>query len=494
MPLLTFKRQLAGEVEGIAGTAPPGFPTIGQANTLVESLTVALEVDPFTRDFVRETSTAIKDVVGKQSAAINFRVDLKGTTLGTHAAGAPNFSKYLRGCGFEEFELSTITIGAVTDGPFRAGEIVSQAVSAATAVVAIDTHNGTTELIIDKASIVGTINNSGEWTGDETTAAATPTTTESNEGFGWRLKTIPLKEFDLTGAWSTAPTAGDVIEGATSGARMIYVADISTNVIAWRDLRGTFSVSETLDNLTSGVSSIGTLANPTREEYTFADPLTLQVWEDGVAIRTVGSRGTMTMEFEVNRPTKMAFEFRGILSSATDVVNLTGILYDFTTPPLWAGAVTGFADNENAGEVDTSDEQDPCLRTLSLALGASLADRECAGATGGFKEVIIANREGTFSMDPEATLEADIAFLGLLRSGQVQRLRVPVGSNDGNRFTVFCPGLQIQAAPTGDRDGLLTRELTGKMTGGNLNNLLGTPASLSTIGGDNELVILYHTS
>ncbi len=495
MTLLTRKKQLAAREEDVVGTSPSGFPANTDADTLPEELAVSPEVDAFTREFVRDAATALKKTIGKKTGGVSFKADMKGTTLGTHAAGAPNFSKYLKGCGFEEVEVQFILIGAVTGGPFRHGETITQTVTGETRTVFIDTHNDATQLNVESKA-AGTVDAVNIWTGQDTGATATPTTVPADEGFGWRLNTVTQKEFDLTGAWSTAPTAGDVLEGATSGARCIYLSDNTVTQIFYREIRGTFTDGETLDNVTSGVASMGTLATPTREEYTYNDPLALTVWEDGVAVVINGARGNVAFEFEVNRPTKMLFELRGVLTSASDLANLTGINYDYTTPPLWAGAVTGFADNESTAgsDEDESAEQDVCMRTLNLDLGAQLADRECAGAAGGLKEVFIPDREGTFSMDPEATREDDIAWLGLLQAGTVARLRVPVGTADGNRFTFFMPGLQLDAASAGDRDKIMTRDVTGGLTGGNLHNLVASPTLLSSIGGDNEIAILYHTS
>lgn len=495
MPLLTAKKQLAAAVEATAGSAPAGFPTAAQAATLPANLSVSPDVEKFAQDFVRDSATALKETVGKKAGGIEFECDLKGTTDGLHATGAPNYSKFLKGVGFEEVEIQNIAIGAVTSGPFRHGETITQTTTAATATVFMDTHNGAAEIYVDKDSVTGSPNNSAVWTGQDSGATATPTAVPADEGFGWRLVTTPLKEFDLNAVWGTNPTAGDVIEGQTSGARMIYQSGgVSVVKTVYRELRGTFSNGETLDNLSTGATGVGTLANPTREEYNVGHPMTQQVWEDGVAVQINGARGSLAMNFEVNRPTKLAFNYRGVFGSASDVPNLTGVNYDFTTAPLWAGAVSGYVDNENAADVDEADEQDPCLRTLTLDLGVQLADRECAGATGGLKEVIVGSRDGTFTMDPEATPEDDIGWLTALQNGQVQRLRVPVGSSDGNRFTIFSPGLQLDSAPSGDRDGLMTREVSGKLTGGHLNNLVASPTNLSSIGGDNELVIIYHTA
>lgn len=491
MPLLTNKKQLAAAIEITAGTVPT--LNAATATTLPSELGVSTEIDKFTRDFVRDSATALKENVGKKTGTITFKAEMKGTTSGAHGT-APNFSKFLQGVGFEEVEIQSILIGAIAGGPFRHGELVTQTSSAARAVVFMDTHDDAPQLFVDKNSIVGTIDGTNAWTGFETGATATPTAVAVDEGMAWRLITVPLKTFTLTADWSGVnPVLGDVIEGNTSGARGIFESDDAAGIVQYRELRGEFSAGETIGNLTQDNTPGGTLHGTPALGYVYGGSMSQRVHEDGLAVTIAGARGNMSLEFEVNRPVMMAFEFRGVLNDASDIVNLTGISYDYGTPPLWAGAISGFADNEGAASVAEGAEQDPCMRTLTIDLGAQLADRECAGAVGGLKEVIISNRDGTFSMDPEATPDADIPWMTNLQSGDVMRLRVPVGASDGNRFTIFTPGLQLDGNDTGDRDGLMTREVSGKLTGGNLNNLNGTPANLSTIGGDNEIVIIYHT-
>jgi hypothetical protein len=103
-------------------------------------------------------------------------------------------------------------------------------------------------------------------------------------------------------------------------------------------------------------------------------------------------------------------------------------------------------------------------------------------------------RAGTGSMDPEVTLEADIPWLSYLKNGTTTRLRVPVGSSDGNRFTFFMPGVQFTGQSYGDRDGIATYDLPFNLTGGYHHNVAGSGTQLDVYGGDNELVLLYHVS
>ena len=92
------------------------------------------------------------------------------------------------------------------------------------------------------------------------------------------------------------------------------------------------------------------------------------------------------------------------------------------------------------------------------------------------------------------TLEADIPWLDYAKAGTTARLRVPLGSTDGNHFTFFMPGVQMDSPSYGDRDGIATHDIPFRLTGGFPHNLGGAGTLLDVFGGDNELVILYHTS
>ena len=99
-------------------------------------------------------------------------------------------------------------------------------------------------------------------------------------------------------------------------------------------------------------------------------------------------------------------------------------------------------------------------------------------------------------MDPEDSLEADLGWLTAIQNGAIYRLSTTVGADDGNRFTLQIPGIQVTSGGEGDRDGTATQDLSLRVTGGNLFDL-NDPRSasvVSSIGGNNELILLYYTA
>ena len=231
----------------------------------------------------------------------------------------------------------------------------------------------------------------------------------------------------------------------------------------------------------------------TGESFDAMPPLALRLYTDGKSITGRQCRGNVSFNLEVNRPARMDFTFRGTLDSVTDAPLLTGIGYENTDPPLWETSSIGYADNETAGDQAQSAEISPCLKTLTVDMGNQLVDRKCAGAADGLVEVYISARDGSGSMNVEDALEADIGWLTRIQDNQCVRLRCSVGATDGNRFTFSMPGIQFTQHSEGDTDGIVTQDMTFRLTGGNLFDLAAN-TNLTSIGGDNELVLVYHTS
>ena len=494
MPLIASKKQVSAELQSVVDLIPPTLGNASTSDTLVEEVEVTYDIERFERTFVRNSITSLKDVVGQKAVGIAFTFELLGD--GTpFAAAPPRWSKFLEACGMKTVVIQRIGITAVTGGPFRHNETIVQAVSGAVGRVVGDVHNGTTEILIDKASIVAAFDATNIITGDDTGATATADAVNTDEGHAWIPITDVIKQIDTLADLTPALAIGNVIEGQTSFARgRVSKASVTGDFeVEYIPLRGTFQDGEVLNNLTTAAATIATTATPVREVYLQGHPIALRIFEDGIATTALGARGTPTFTFEVNRPVRCRVEFRGVLNATADIANILGINYDFTTPPLWVAANIGYANNELVADVDLSDEQAPCFGTLELALGAELADRKCADASGGLVETWITVRNGTGSGNPEATPEADLGFLRDLQNGQVFRLRVTVGVVDGQLFEFQIPGGQHTGDDPADEDGRMTRDFAFDLTGGNITNLNGAGTSINSIGGNNELILIYHS-
>ena len=509
MTLLTRKKQLSAVKQtGSAVAETSTLDTTASAMVVVEELSSNLDVERIERTLLRDSITSVKDLPGQIAVDVSFSAELKGTRLGTHAAGQPLSWIFLEACGFRTVECQAFTIsggassitasGSGSSTTFRHGEIISQATSGATAKVVGDWHNGSPRIIVDKGSIVGTPDATNQWTGSDSLAQATSSGAIADVGFAAYPITDPIKTITMAAGSPTASlAAGDVLQGATSGAIGVVetAVAIAGATIRYRASRGAFSNGETVNRLVAGVATgIGTAHASVDEQFVDWAPLSLRPRIDGKSVTVAGCRGNVVFNLEVNRQVKMAFTFRGVLSDLTDRPLISGVQYDVSNPPLWESSVIGYAINDALGEMALAVEVTPCLSTASLDMGVQLADRKCAGAVNGLLEVRGVDRQATGSIDPEDTLEQDAGWLTAVQGGGVYRLGMTIGGTDGNRFEIKMPGAQFTGAAEGDRDGFATQDMSFRITGGDLFDLDSGATGVSSIGGDNELVLIYYTA
>jgi hypothetical protein len=494
MPLLTRKKVLTIDRNRIT-VLPTTLDNAGQAKNIIIDASASVDVERIDRNFALSTLSAVKDLAGQKAAEFTFGIEMKGSNNGT---SEPEWSRILDGCGFrgEAIRKCTITTGT---GTFRHGELLTFAAGTDTATCVMDTHADAGAQSLYFFDLLTTpITASGAVTGQDSGATATVTTVDSAAGYAWWPISSVVKQilFDGTGL-TTALAVGDLIGGTTSGARGIVTeaASISIDtIVKYSPVRGTFTATETMELISgTAVADIGDMAASTGESFDQFPAMGIKLFTDGKAITGNGCRGNVSFNFEVNRPVRMDFTFRGQLENTTDTPLLTGIDYENTDPPLWETSSIGFARNETAAEAQLADEVEPCMTTLSVDMGNQSADRKCAGATDGLLEVLTSQRDGSGSMTVEDTLESDLGWLTRVQDNESVRLRLTVGGTAGNRFTFAMPGVQFTGASEGDSDGIVTQDMAFRLTGGNLHDLTGN-TRLSATGGDNELVIIYHTS
>ncbi len=165
--MLERRRQVAAKIETTEGTF--NAPGASDAGFLAYEPKVRPSVAMFTRKPARSTLTPLSAVPGVQTKGFTFGVDVVGSGAG---ATPPSFGTLLKGCGVRQVDPWKLTIGAITGGPFRAGERVTQATSNAVGIVVRRTADGTVTLWLIPVS--GTFNGTNLLTGATSGATATP--------------------------------------------------------------------------------------------------------------------------------------------------------------------------------------------------------------------------------------------------------------------------------------------------------------------------------
>ncbi len=173
--MLFNKRQVAGKIESVEGTAE----TLAAADAKVLAYNPMIDFAPdmFVRNPARTTFSKFGRLSGKRVGSYKFGVEMKGS--GTPTTD-PEWFKYLKACSTKVNTLSSINIGAITNGPFQHGETVTGGTSGATGRVIIKTTTGASALYL--VVLTGTFASGEVLTGGTSGATTTTSSTKTDVG------------------------------------------------------------------------------------------------------------------------------------------------------------------------------------------------------------------------------------------------------------------------------------------------------------------------
>jgi len=185
MSQLARKTQIAAKVEASEGVAES--LAAGDA-VLVYDPNPRPDIGWNERRPTRESLDPVLGVPGRRGFALDFGMDYRGSGS---VSTPPDYDVPLRGAGHQRAALSSITIGAVTSGPFWPTETITGGTSNATGRVVGRVANGTTTLRF--VALSGTFQNGETITGGSSGATATTgSAVSSAQGYEYRpLSTDP---------------------------------------------------------------------------------------------------------------------------------------------------------------------------------------------------------------------------------------------------------------------------------------------------------------
>lgn len=537
---LTSRHVLAAKVEDTPGTLDTGVYSATHAKHQIIDANMVFDFPTVQRGVKRSTLTPVQGIAGRRTARCTFTLEETGHS----SSSVPTWDKFVRACGMSRRTLYKVTIGAITGGPFRHGETITQTGTSATAKVFMDTFTGTTTLYVH--DVRGNENNSGVWTGGTSAATATPSTNaNAAAGYGWEpadIDTLLVSVTSTSGTVAVGETAlggtsgangvvesietytltvsgvagtvalNDIATGGTSSAVAVVDEIVSTTVFRVR-VRGAtlFSGAETITFTGSGATATHTstragqiairvrnaLVYTGSETITFSGAstathasntqqdmptLTIASYEDGKRKVGIGMRGTFSLDGSVGNPMRFRFDFQGAYGAVADVSQLSGITYEDKVPPVLLSANTELRTEGTAGSYAAR------FSSVTLGLGNRLEPRDDASASSGIREFMIAGRAGSGSVDPEADLESSYPMVANFRDSVACSLKFTNGTALGNQFVHQVPGLSITGVNVGDRNGIRTEELAFSMTGGSMANASDSPNER------NDLLIAYITA
>lgn len=476
--------------------------------TAANSSYLAIEPDlrftpeTFTRNIRRGTLTPQQPLIGAKGGKLTFGLEMTGTG----GSAVPQIGLPLQACGMRQELLGAFTIGAVggTGSPyFKHGERINQAGGAVVTCVG-DTYNGQTTLFFYRLNGGGANvpTATGALTGATSGATATPSAVltggnvGTGAGYGWWPASFPLMKLTFTANISSDVDNGDILTNG-NGKYMQAVGDFTaattlTLVLARARGIGTFADGDTISNYTANPSSpvaVGTLAGSGTGNVQLVIPsLSAGQYKDGVLEAMKGARGTWKMDGKVGEPMILSFDMSGGFQSVTDGPNPGStspfISYNQSLPPTLLDADIGLGKvipGDTPPYTPFGSEFAACINNFGIDIANTVAPRRCMNDPSGIVSYQITGRNGVFTIDPEQDLEVVWDYIAQFMNGTSTRARLTVGSALGNKFFIQCPAVSFTDIPSGDRDGVATRQITGSLNSG----------SQTSLSGDNEVVIIY---
>lgn len=197
---------------------------------------------------------------------------------------------------------------------------------------------------------------------------------------------------------------------------------------------------------------------------------TVAFYQNGSLQRICGARGTFTLVMQAGLPVAARFRVIGCIEDFSDTTILSSISYDANqlTPPVFAGA------GLSIGGLSSSEA---VLSRAEIDVGNAVSMRTDANTAGGYKSAYIGDRKPTLKLDPEYLLIAQgHDFWSTWKAGTTAALTCSIGGSGSQRVKIDAPAVQYQDVPRGERDDLVTAEVSAMLCG-------------SSAGGDDELVI-----
>jgi hypothetical protein len=182
--------------------------------------------------------------------------------------------------------------------------------------------------------------------------------------------------------------------------------------------------------------------------------LTIGGYVDGVYRVLAGCMGTFTIDLPTGRMVKFNWTFQGKWINPTEAALITPTFPTATIPMRMA-----------AGSVSW-DSTNICTENVTVDAGNEVILRECAGELGGIKSALVVNRKPMITANPEMVLMATQNRHEHWLTMDADSLVITTGGSNENRLVITAAKAQIQNIQQGERNGLLTDEITWMATAG----------------------------
>lgn len=248
-------------------------------------------------------------------------------------------------------------------------------------------------------------------------------------------------EVELMGsgvAIPTTPTAADVLAAAPAWAKCLEACGmVATSV-------------------TSG--SIGQIYSPTTLANT-QKTVTLYMHLNGQLHKMTGCMGTFTIDLKAGEIGTVKFDMQGNYLTPTVVAD-PAMPTQTIVPPLVGGNFS-FTGGGLTANTDLN------AQSLSLSVQNEVAMRSSIAKVNGIDGFFVTGRKPQFTIDPERGTESLITWYSDLYNAPISSSTIQVGTASGNTCHINMAQAQMSSLQPGNRDNLLTVELTYSLVSGN---------------------------
>jgi hypothetical protein len=193
---------------------------------------------------------------------------------------------------------------------------------------------------------------------------------------------------------------------------------------------------------------------------------TIYVYRDGLVHKILGCRGTWELILQAGHPARLNWRFLGKYQEPADAA--------LPTPTLEANALT--PPKALSANLTFNGITSLVVQQLQIVLGNALGIRPDINNAHGVAGIIITNRAGSGSFNPEAVVNAAYNFWQDWINSTLRQLSAQVGSAAGNTLLVTCPKVAVDQIREAERDGVLVFEI---------------PFSLAFNAGDDEVNLKF---
>ena len=495
---LTRLQQLCIAGETVEGTAVAAATLFSATNAkyLAIDPQMTFEVETYQRDVARESFTPLSPLAGAVLGSCSFSLEMSSKATVTTVSNAPQWDLPLVASGFRRERLIRLALsGGVTSNAISHGTLLT-ATGTATAIgnypigaTTVWCTKGADNTLGNSTAMaaVALTSNSGA------TAHGTVTATDVNSGIGWWPSSVSLYKATVV-SLTAALNANDVLVGNSSGAIGIvyYAAASSATVVYLRRVQGTFTTSDTACTVYRNGSVLGGLnpsfsggsyqqsvdsGGPSGSFFNIAPAVSIGLSKDGVRESMKGARGSVSISGNVGEPVLLNFTFQGIKEAVADGGSVASVTYDDGTPPVLLGAAMTVGDSN----FTAAQRKSFCATSFNYDMASDIQYRRCMTAATGIDGIYYNGRTPTGTIDPDLSLEVDYDWMDNYFTATNLGVDTTVGTTAPNKFRVNVLNAAVTAVGQGDRNGIITRDITFNMSSG----------SSSSVGGDNEFVIIW---